>query len=129
MNHINIFDLIVKLNKRKLKLVMEDRTKFNGFEYGIQNHAEIINFINHADNDPWDVVIPGYKKKIDVNKFFKSNYIIGVLFLENNNSKIFMKVDHPGYSKTKAITDIKKFITNYYKKWKLKYCWIEYMGV
>tara|TARA_B100002019_G_C21167853_1_gene546817 strand:- start:308 stop:697 length:390 start_codon:yes stop_codon:yes gene_type:complete len=129
MKDINIFDLIIKLNKRKLKLVMEDRKKFNGFEYGIQNHAEIINFINNADNDPWDVVIPGYKKKIDVNKIFKSNYIIGVLFLENNNSKIFMKVDHPGYNKTKAITDIKKFITNYYKKWKLKYCWIEYMGV
>ncbi len=129
MTEINIFDLIVKLNKRKLKLAMEDRNKFNGFEYGIKNHAEIINFINNADNDPWDVVIPGYKKKIDVNKFFKSNYIIGVLFLENNNSKIFMKVDYPGYSKTRARTDIKKFIINYYKKWKLKYCWIEYMGV
>jgi hypothetical protein len=129
MNDINIFDLIIKLNKRKLKLIMEDRKKINAFDYGIENHAEIINFINNADNDPWDVVIPGYKKKIDVHKVFKSNYIIGVLFLENNNSKIFMKVNHPRYSKTKARNDIKKFIRNYYKQWKLKYCWIEYKGV
>ena len=116
MNDINIFDLIIKLNKRKLKLIMEDRKKINAFDYGIENHAEIINFINNADNDPWDVVIPGYKKKIDVHKVFKSNYIIGVLFLENNNSKIFMKVNHPRYSKTKARNDIKKFIRNYYKQ-------------
>ena len=40
-----------------------------------------------------------------------------------------MKVDHPGYSRTKAKRDIKKFIRNYHIKWKLKYCWIEYMGV
>ena len=46
------------LKKKDLIAVFENRLKLGYKTYSIINHAELVNVINPADGDPWDLVIP-----------------------------------------------------------------------
>ena len=70
--------------------MIEDRDGW--YEYGVINNGEIIEYINKADNDPWDVVIPGYSRRIKPGNEYISNDIIGILYLSSGNHKIFMRI-------------------------------------
>ena len=48
------------LKKKDLIAVFENRLKLGYKTYSIINHAELVNDINPADGDPWDLVIPGW---------------------------------------------------------------------
>jgi len=113
------------LNRKKLELKIEHRVKKGINTYGVINQAEFKKYINPADNDLWDIVIPGYNYKIR-KKNFLTNDIIGIFYLDSGNHKFFMRIDHPGFSKKKSTKDIKIYIKNYKKITKINGIWIPY---
>tara|TARA_B100002051_G_C16640899_1_gene588568 strand:+ start:91 stop:531 length:441 start_codon:yes stop_codon:yes gene_type:complete len=89
------------------------------YMFGIKNYGEIRNvgkkqyMINQADNDPWDVFAPGYHYKLQLRKRYKIKDIIGLLFLENGNHKLGVRVYAPYFDKDLACQDIKTYIEEY----------------
>ena len=112
--YIEIENLVKIINKKGVLIEIEDRGNWK--DYGIFNHAEIINYINKADNDPWDVVIPGYSRRIKHGNKYTTKDIIGILYLSNGNHKIFIRINenkYGGFNSLKMNRDIKKFCKNY----------------
>ncbi len=106
-------DLISK--KKKFSVIIEDRKGLGFKTYGIDNHAEFINYHNPHDNCLWDAVVPGYKNQLPFDKIYITKDIIGVLWLSNGNHKIFVRLNTKNYGfNIKSIEkEIKKFIKNY----------------
>ena len=98
--------------KKKFKIIIEDRKTLGFHNYGIDNHAEFINYHNPHDNCLWDAVIPGYKKQLPIDRIYITKDIIGVLWLSNGNHKIFVRLNTYNYQfDIKSIdADIKRFI-------------------
>lgn len=109
---IGLKELLKKFENGKMRIEMEDRYGMGYRIYSIINHGEVKGYINDADGDLWDVVIPGYKDKLK-KKEYDTNDIIGIFILDNGNSKIFMRVNEEGYDKRRCNDDIKKFIKEY----------------
>jgi len=117
-NYIKIEKLLKVMKKGGVKIVIEDRDGW--YEYGVINNGEIIEYINRADNDPWDVVIPGYSRRIKPGNEYISNDIIGILYLSTGNHKIFMRIKekrYGGYNRGKSERDVKKYCKNYIERW------------
>ena len=116
-NYIKI-EKLLKVIKGGVKIVIEDRDGW--YDYGVINNGEIIEYINRADNDPWDVVIPGYSRRINPGNEYISNDIIGILYLSTGNHKIFMRIEekrYGGYNRGKSERDVKRYCKNYIDKW------------
>ena len=60
--------------------------------FGAINYGELPSFINRADGDPWDVVVPGYENALPTNTSFAVASVIGWLQLENGNDKLFVRL-------------------------------------
>ena len=112
----------------KFRLEIEDRIAFKRTTYGMNNHAEFIDYHNPHDNCLWDAVVPGYRKKMNGGNKYKTTKIIGAYVLDNGNHKIAVKVNCPGYSSIKAKTDMKRYITNYKNKIPVNGKWVELEG-
>lgn len=78
------------------------------YMFGAKNYGDIPGYINAADGDPWDVMIPGYSK-LPINKKFKIKKLEAILFLPNGNHKFFIDI----YSNLKRNKDIKVEIERY----------------
>ena len=118
-------NFLQKLRKVPLRLVMENRSKYE--TYGVVNQAEFP-YINRSDNMYWDAVIPGYKHTI-LKKDFYTNTILAILLLSNGNHKLFMKISHPGYTEKQAKKDMVKY-KNQYKKYNphIKTMWMNLLS-
>ena len=109
--------------KKDYLAILEYRPKkymFNTYNYG-----EIIGLINKADHDRWDIFIPGYERKLEINKTYKITGIIGVLILENGNHKIAIKTDVDGYNTENSYKEIEIFTKTYLEKNKKKGRWVQ----
>lgn len=104
--------MMKRIFRNPVKIIIEHRIKNNQQTYGIINQYEIEGYINPADGDFWDVVIPGYSHKIRTAEFY-TNDIIGIFILESGNHKIFMKINYPGYNSQKSRRDIIKYCKEY----------------
>ena len=85
----------------------------------IHNYGEIPAYINQADGDPWDIIIPGYPR-MDVDRPIRLKKLVGVYTLPNGNHKLIVDV----YSSIKRDSekfdrDIKTFKRKYEKHTKL----------
>jgi len=117
-NYIKIEKLLKVIRKGGVKIVIEDRDGW--YEYGVINNGEIIEYINKSDNDPWDVVMPGYSRRIKPGNEYISNDIIGILYLSSGNHKIFMRIEekrYGGYDRRKSERDVKKYCKKYIECW------------
>ncbi len=117
---ISYREIMEKLKEKRLKIVIEDRKGKGARDYGIHNHGEFIAYINPADKDPWDVIIPGYRDHLPVGKYFMSNEIMAIMIVPSKNHKFFMRVNYPGFDPDKAQKDIQKYVSNYQKINKMK---------
>ena len=122
MKRINLKKLLNIFKNKKLEIKIEDRVKLGYSTYGIINQAELLTYINPTDNELWDIIIPGYDYKIR-RKNFKTNDTIGICYVEDGNHKIFMKIDHKGFNKKRAINDIKTYLKNYKQNNNLSVKW------
>lgn len=112
------------LRRDDLIAVFENRLKLGYKTYEIINHAELVNIINPADNDPWDLVIPGYGYSLCLHNKFKIKEVMKVLFVEGGNHKIFVRVNVPGYQEDLAEQQMKKFKRQYERLNALKTHWV-----
>ena len=120
--NIKIHNLIKLIKKNGVEIEVEDRGNWK--DYGIFNHAEVLKYINEADGDLWDIVIPGYKRRLKPGNKYVTKKIIGILFLSSGNHKIFMKINEKRYGgcdNNKIKRDINRFIKNYWKENQLDY--------
>ena len=85
----------------------------------ISNYGEIPNLINKADDDPWDVIVPGYPR-LETSKNFRIKELLGVYKLPNGNHKLIIDIyDELHQDRGRVRTDMKKFKSKYEERTKL----------
>lgn len=101
--------------RRGVHVVMEHRK--NKF---INNYGELPQFINRADGDPWDVIVPGYTT-LEYGKPYRFKKLMGVYALPNGNHKLIVDVftDHER-DVSKIQRQVKKFQKRYEEHTKIK---------
>ena len=101
--------------RRGVQVVMEHRK--NKF---INNYGELPQFINGADGDPWDVIVPGYAT-LEYGKPYRFKKLMGVYALPDGNHKLIVDVytDHER-DVSKIQRQVKKFQKRYEEHTKLK---------
>ncbi len=57
----------------------------------INNYGELPQFINKADGDPWDVIVPGYPKLHPGVPYYLKD-IVGIYRLPNGNHKLIVDI-------------------------------------
>ena len=84
------------------------------------NYGELPQFMNKADNCPWDVIVPGYVS-LDYNKKYLFKNLIGIYTLPNGNHKLIIDVysDHKRHP-YKIKGHVQEFKNNYENHTKLK---------
>ena len=115
---ISFENLIKIIENDKVILRLEDRKRINANDYGFpKSHAEILDYINPADKDLWDVIILGYPEiKDEFQTMYPRNKLMGVILLENGNHKLIFKISHKkGFSNKKYFNDLVKFMKEYHK--------------
>lgn len=68
---------------------LEERPK--KYMFGTNNYGEIINTINPADGDAWDIIVPGYEK-LNINRTYKIKTFEGVIEMPNGNHKLIVDI-------------------------------------
>lgn len=127
--YTEIEDLLKIINKKEVKLEIESREVNNGYGYH-NNHVEILNFINKADNDLWDGLILGYSKfKYPPGTIFKSNILLGIIWVEDGNHKLIFKIPYlRNFSESKLNLDVNTFMKEYTKNNNLKTVYFDFKG-
>ena len=86
----------------------------------INNYGELPQFINKADGDPWDVIVPGYPK-LPPGVPYDLKEIIGVYRLPNGNHKLIVDIYTDVLKKFDRVKpEVNKFIRMYEKHTGLK---------
>ncbi len=99
-------------NIKGMRCVFENRPK--RYMFGCNNYGDIPGVYNRADGDPWDIFAPGYNyKELKINREYRIKRVIGYLKLDDGNHKIAVLVYVPGYSKRKAINEIRRYTEQY----------------
>lgn len=115
MNTLNDKKFFEILLKQDFLLEIEDRVELGYRTYGIDNHAEFINYMNPHDKCLWDAIIPGYSKKLKGGVKYKTTDILGIFYLKNGNHKIAVKINEPGYNSCKSKRDLILYMKTYNK--------------
>ena len=111
MSEFKEFRYVIR-NIKKFRCVLEDRPK--RYMFGCNNYGDIPGVYNRADGDPWDIFAPGYNyKELKINREYRIKRVIGYLKLDDGNHKIAVLVYVPGYSKRKAINEIRRYTEQY----------------
>ena len=106
ISFINICKLLFK--KPNIKIKLEKRRK-----PFIKNYGEIPNYINNADGDPWDILVPGYPI-LKTNKSFEFKELLGVYMLPDGNHKLIIDID-ASLNQNKG--NVKKDVLNFKRKY------------
>jgi len=110
----HLFKYLNRPKRQDVFVVLEKRNK--SF---IKNYGEIPIFINRADGDPWDVIVPGYPK-LETDKPIKLKKLLGVYTLPNGNHKLIIDVQIPHKKDyPKSYKDVLSFQKKYEKHTKL----------
>lgn len=96
-----MFRKLTSVRSKPIYVVLERRN--NQRKWGTANYGEMPQFINAADGDPWDVVVPGYPT-LQYDEPYKFKKLLGVYVLPNGNHKLIVDV----YCGTKQDRDIVK---------------------
>ena len=85
----------------------------------VSNYGEIPKYINNADKDPWDVIVPGYPR-LETSKQFRIKELIGIYKLPDGNHKLIIDIYDTLYQdKNKIRKEIDMFKKKYEQKTKL----------
>jgi len=109
----SLMDIFGEIILKKLTLEIENRKSLN--DYGFPtNNATILGYINPADNDLWDALLFGYKHKFKYDEKYKTNQLIGIIWISDGNHKLLFKIPGmQGFSKARYKKEINKYITKY----------------
>lgn len=115
--YIHLNKLLDRIKKHGVTIQIEKR---QNFDYGFPNqHIEILNYINPADNDPWDGLILAYKNSdMEYYKKYRSKSVVGIILVEDGNHKLLFKIPYKkGFDEQLFKQNVNKFIRNYGNKW------------
>lgn len=119
--YISFPRLLRKIKNEGVTVEIERRDQGEGwYDYGYKmSHASIVGLKNRTDNEEWDVLILGYRKpKFSYGQHFKTNIILGIVFVSDGNHKILMKVPYKrGFDKKVYNNQVKNFMRNYRRRW------------
>ena len=117
MARVITFDALVRLLRQPDKRIYIKLQNFK--KPWIANYGEIPKFINKADNDPWDVIVPGYPR-LETTKSFRIKELLGVYKLPNGNHKLIVDIyDELYQDKNRIRMDMNKFKKKYQERTKL----------
>jgi len=85
--YTEIADTIFKRVDMKCRL--EKRPK--KYMFGTNNYGEVVDTINPADGDPWDIIVPGYSP-LDTDMEYTIRSLEGVIIMPNGNHKLIVDV-------------------------------------
>jgi len=82
---------------------LEDRME--KYMFGSKNYGEIPGFINPADRDAWDIIVPGYRH-MPTNVPYIFDKLIGIFLLPNGNHKLIIDIkDNNQYKENRNVID------------------------
>lgn len=110
----NLFRYINRKNRKDIFVVIEKIQK-----PFINNYGEIPGYINAADGDPWDIIVPGYPQ-LDIGTPIKLKKLLGVYTIPNGNHKLIIDV-HSNHTKNEELfrREVNTFRRKYEKHTKL----------
>lgn len=102
---------IVERGCVNLRLEERDRK----YMWGLMNIGDLPGLPrNRADGDRWDAFCPGYLT-LDTNKTYTITEILGVVYVDNKNHKIAVRINEPGYDDEIAQKEIALYSAVYAK--------------
>lgn len=102
-----LYKILSSPKRRVIHVVLEKRRrKF------INNYGELPKYVNGADGDPWDVIVPGYPK-LAVGEPLRFKELLGVYALPNDNHKLIVDV----YTDMERVTPVEKDVLKFQKKY------------
>ena len=83
------------VEKGGVNLRLEERDR--NYMWGLMNIGDLPGLPrNRADGDKWDAFCPGYRT-LDTNQTYTITGIIGVVYVDNKNHKIAVRINESGY--------------------------------
>ena len=105
-------DIIKHIANGKAIGTLDTRPK--KYKFGVNNYGEIPGFINRADGDPWDIVVPGYPE-LPTKVPFRIKKIDGIVYMPNGNHKLIAELN---CNKRRAVKEKRiKEINTYARKY------------
>ena len=103
--YMELSNIIHLLLNSEMYCKLEDRPQ--KYMFGTNNYGEILNTLNPADGDAWDVIVPGYEK-LDTNKEWKIKKLEGVINMPNGNHKLIVNIftDNIRLNKKRVMNEI-----------------------
>ena len=117
MRSINFNQMVNILGTRPVYCRLENRPK--KYKFGTKNYGEVFKYVNPADGDRWDVIVPGYCN-LPINKRFKVRSLEGVFLLENGNHKLIIDIDSTYNRNDHFWQEITDYVRNYKARSKLR---------
>jgi inorganic pyrophosphatase len=87
------------------------------------NYGEVLDTMNSADGDPWDICAFGYSGRFRIGKKYRIRRFLGELKLPNGNHKLIVEVDSDdagSIDPVKFEEELLGYVRQYerFKKWK-----------
>tara|TARA_B100001094_G_scaffold297531_1_gene320697 strand:+ start:127 stop:534 length:408 start_codon:yes stop_codon:yes gene_type:complete len=114
---VTVDTMLIKLTKGPIYCHMDKRPV--KYMFGANNYGEVFGFINPADGDRWDVLVPGYPR-LSFKKRFKIKKVEGIILYKNGNHKIVVDVETPLQRNPNFWPEVKAYRNNYEKIVKLR---------
>ena len=104
-----IMHILRDLSMSKRIIVVMDKVR----RTFINNYGELPQFINEADGDPWDVIVPGYPK-LPPSVPYDLKEIVGVYRLPDGNDKLIVDIYTDSLKNPNRVkTEVNKFVRMY----------------
>jgi hypothetical protein len=109
--------MLKNLKNRQIYCHMDKRPL--KYMFGARNYGEVFGFVNPADGDRWDVLVPGYPR-LSFKKRFEIKKVEGIIIFKNGNHKIIVDVKTPLKRNPNFWPEVKAYRKNYEKIVKLR---------
>lgn len=116
MTNIIAYNNLLKILKDPAKKIFVILQRFGRGKW-INNYGEIPKYINAADGDPWDILVPGYPM-METTRSFRLKELLGVYQLPNGNHKLIIDIYDTMLSQDKS--RIRTDIIDYKRKYEAR---------
>lgn len=116
MTNIIAYNNLLKILKDPTKKIFVILQRFGRGKW-INNYGEIPKYINAADGDPWDILVPGYPM-METTRSFRLKELLGVYQLPNGNHKLIIDIYDTMLSQDKS--RIRTDIIDYKRKYEAR---------
>ena len=117
----SVVELILQIKDTGAIIEIENRDQGDGwYDYGFPTcHGKFVHYCNPADNEAWDALVLGYRSpNFSHGQRFRTNNIIGIVWVEDGNHKLLVKVPYKrGFDHRLYNAQLHAFMQNYHRHW------------